>query len=76
MTSDIIEVDARGLDCPMPLLLAKRALNGMASGKTLRLQATDSASQRDFQVFAKQTGHRLVSAQELDGVYTFIIEKC
>lgn len=72
---EIIEVDATGMDCPMPLLLAKRALNGMSAGQQLRLRATDSASQRDFAVFAQQTGHRLLLAQENAGEYVFLIEK-
>lgn len=69
------QVDARGLDCPMPLLLAKRALNAMEAGQQLRLQATDSASQRDFEIFAQQTGHALLASEELDGVFTFLIKK-
>ncbi len=52
----VTEVDARGLDCPMPLLKAKRALNAMNSGEQLRVLATDSGSQRDFRVFAEQSG--------------------
>jgi TusA-related sulfurtransferase len=75
MTTPSIEVDATGLDCPMPLLLAKRALNGMTAGQTLTLRATDSASQRDFQVFTDQTGHKLLSSSEEAGVYTFLIQK-
>ena len=69
------EVDARGLDCPMPLLKAKRALNAMASGQRLRVLATDSGSQRDFRVFAEQSGHSLL-ASEVDGeVYSYLIQK-
>ena len=71
----IVELDARGLDCPMPLLKAKRALNGMATGECLRISATDQGSVRDFQVFAEQSGHRLLSSEEQDGVYTHLIEK-
>jgi TusA-related sulfurtransferase len=69
------EVDARGLLCPMPLLKAKRALNAMAEGEMLRVVATDQGSVRDFQVFSQQSGHRLVSSTEEEGVYTHVIEK-
>lgn len=71
----VIEVDARGLDCPMPLLKAKRALNALKSGEQLRILATDRGSQRDFQVFAKQSGHLLL-ASEVDGdVYRYLLQK-
>ena len=71
----ITEVDARGLDCPMPLLKAKRALNTLDSGQQLRVLATDSGSQRDFQVFAEQSGHTLL-ASEVDGdVYRYLLQK-
>ena len=63
------------MDCPMPLLLAKRALNAMEAGQQLLLRATDSTAQRDFQVFTERTGHRLLSVEEAQGVYTFLIEK-
>jgi TusA-related sulfurtransferase len=69
------EVDARGLECPMPLLKAKRALNAMSTGERLRVLATDSGSQRDFRVFAEQSGHRLLHAEESAGVYSYLIEK-
>jgi len=55
-----IEVDTRGLNCPLPVLKAKKALNGMQSGQTLRVISTDAGSVRDFQAFAKQTGNELV----------------
>ncbi len=71
----VTEVDARGLDCPMPLLKAKRALNAMESGEQLRIVATDSGSQRDFKVFAQQSGHQLLSS-EVDGdVYRYLLQK-
>jgi len=59
MTADK-ELDARGLNCPLPILKAKKALAEMTSGQTLRVVATDSGSVRDFQAFAKQTGNELV----------------
>jgi tRNA 2-thiouridine synthesizing protein A len=69
------EVDARDLQCPMPLLKAKRALNSMAVGERLRVLATDQGSVRDFQVFAEQSGHRLINSAECEGIYTHVLEK-
>jgi len=54
------ELDARGLNCPLPILKAKKALAEMQSGQTLRVLATDAGSVRDFQAFAKQTGNELL----------------
>jgi tRNA 2-thiouridine synthesizing protein A len=54
------EVDARGLNCPLPILKAKKALAEMASGELLKVVATDPGSMRDFQAFARQTGNELV----------------
>ena len=54
------ELDARGLNCPLPILKAKKALADMQSGQTLRVVATDAGSVRDFQAFAKQTGNELL----------------
>jgi TusA-related sulfurtransferase len=74
--SELIEVDATGLACPMPLLQAKRALNGMQVGQRLRVLATDRGSVRDFRVFAEQSGHRLLESDESGGVYRYLLEKC
>ncbi len=73
--AELIDVDAVGLVCPMPLLKAKRALNGMDSGQRLRVRATDQGSVRDFQVFAEQSGHQLLESTEADGIYIHILEK-
>ena len=70
-----LEVDARGLQCPMPLLLAKRALNGMSAGQQLRVIATDRGSVRDFEVFSEQSAHRLISTEEQDGIYIHLLER-
>jgi tRNA 2-thiouridine synthesizing protein A len=72
---ELVEVDATGLACPMPLLKAKRALNVMQVGQRLRVLATDQGSVRDFRVFAEQSGHLLLDSAELDGVYSYLIEK-
>jgi tRNA 2-thiouridine synthesizing protein A len=73
--SEIVELDVIGEQCPMPLLKAKRALNGMAAGQQLRVLATDKGSVRDFQVFARQSGNSLISTEQLDGVYIHVLEK-
>ena len=54
------ELDARGLNCPLPILRTKKTLNNMQSGQTLRILATDPGSVRDFQAFSKQTGNELL----------------
>lgn len=74
--TEAVELDATGLDCPMPLLKAKRALNAMSCGERLRVLATDQGSVRDFRVFAEQSGHRLLSSEEsAEGVYIHLLEK-
>ena len=72
---DCTELDTKGLRCPMPLLKAKRALNAMATGQRLRVLATDQGSVRDFRVFAEQSGHALLSSEEREGVYIYLLEK-
>ena len=56
-----VELDTRGLNCPLPILKAKKALSAMTSGQVLRVVSTDTGSLRDFSAFAKQTGHELLS---------------
>lgn len=70
-----VELDTRGLDCPLPLLKAKQALNRMASGERLQVLATDPGSQRDFRVFAEQSGHRLLQSEVRDGEFFYELEK-
>lgn len=69
------EVDARGLNCPLPILRTKKALNDMATGELLRVLATDPASQRDFQAFSRQTGNTLIEQTESEGIYTFLLRR-
>jgi len=69
------ELDVRGLDCPLPILKTKKALNTMAVGQTIRVQATDRASVLDFKAFSAQTGHELLESSETNGVYTFVLRK-
>ncbi len=61
------EIDTRGLNCPLPILKAKKALADLKSGQTLKVVSTDAGSVRDFQAFAKQTGNELVE-QTTEGV--------
>ncbi|MFO1320463.1 MAG: sulfurtransferase TusA family protein [Burkholderiales bacterium] len=69
------ELDARGLNCPLPILRTKKALNGMTSGKILRVLATDPGSVRDFQAFSKQTGNELLEFSENAGEFLFLLRK-
>lgn len=69
------EVDARGLNCPLPILRTKKTLNDMSSGQVLRILATDPAAVRDFQAFAKQTGNQLLEHGERDGAFFFLLKR-
>jgi tRNA 2-thiouridine synthesizing protein A len=69
------ELDARGLNCPLPILRAKKALNDMQSGQVLKIVATDPGSVKDFQAFAKQTGNDLLSQAEADKQFTFFLKR-
>ena len=69
------EVDARGLNCPLPILKAKKALAAMQSGQLLKVVATDTGSIRDFQAFAKQTGNELVQQDTVGGEYIHILRR-
>jgi tRNA 2-thiouridine synthesizing protein A len=69
------ELDARGLNCPLPILRAKKSLNDMQSGQVLKIVATDPGSVRDFEAFAKQTGNELLSQAEADKQFTFFLKR-
>ncbi|CAM3867446.1 sulfurtransferase TusA family protein [Parendozoicomonas haliclonae] len=69
------ELDACGLNCPMPLLKAKQALNAMAAGETLKVMATDPGSVRDFSSFADIAGHELLFSDEQQGIFTYVLRK-
>jgi tRNA 2-thiouridine synthesizing protein A len=70
------EVDARGLNCPLPILRAKKALTEIESGQVLRILATDPGSLKDFQAFAKQTGNELLQQGETaDRAFEFFIRR-
>lgn len=69
------ELDARGLNCPLPILRAKKALNGLEHGQVLRIRATDPGAVKDFDAFCKATGNELVSSEQNGGEYVFQIRK-
>ena len=69
------ELDARGLNCPLPILRAKKTLGGMTSGQVLHIIATDPGSVKDFEAFCKQTGNTLVSSGQSEGAFEFLIRK-
>ena len=69
------EIDTRGLNCPLPILKAKKALNEMHSGELLRVVATDAGSVRDFQAFARQTGNQLLQQSEQNGEFVFLLRR-
>ncbi len=69
------EVDACGLNCPLPILRAKKALADMQSGQILKVLATDPGAQRDFAAFAKQTGNQIIEVSTQDNVFTLLMRR-
>lgn len=69
------ELDARGLNCPLPILKAKKALAEMFTGELLRVVSTDPGSMRDFQAFARQTGNQLVEQAQNDGDFVHVLRR-
>jgi TusA-related sulfurtransferase len=69
------EIDTRGLNCPLPILKAKKALAELDSGQLLKVVATDTGSLRDFQAFAKQTGNELVEQQTVGSEFIHILRR-
>ena len=69
------EIDTRGLNCPLPILRAKKALADVPSGQVLKIVATDPGSVKDFETFSRQTGHTLLSHAEANGEFTFYMRK-
>ena len=69
------ELDARGMNCPLPILRARKAINGLQNGQILRVRTTDPGSVKDFDAFCKQTGNELVSSEQSGGDYVFHIRK-
>jgi tRNA 2-thiouridine synthesizing protein A len=75
MNEEVRILDVKGLNCPMPLLKAKKALNEMSSGEQLKVIATDPGSVRDFEVFCRQSGHPLLCSEESGGTFTYLLQK-
>ncbi len=69
------ELDARGLNCPLPILRTKKSLAELGSGQVLKVMATDPGSVKDMQAFAKQTGNELLSTAEAGGEFMFFLKK-
>jgi TusA-related sulfurtransferase len=69
------EIDTRGLNCPLPILRAKKALTELRSGQLLKVVATDPGSTRDFQAFAKQTGNELVEQQTVGAEFIHVLRR-
>lgn len=75
MTTFDQELDARGLNCPLPILRAKKSIAALGAGQVLRIVATDPGSVKDFEAFCKQTGNVLLSSVQSDGAFEFLIRK-
>ncbi len=73
--TEAVLVDAKGLQCPMPLLKAKKALNEMNPEELLRILATDPGSVRDFEVFSRQSGHPLLESRREGDTYIYLLRK-
>lgn len=69
------EIDTSGLNCPLPILKAKKALNAMVTGQLLKVIATDPGSWRDFEAFARQTGNELVSQEKTETSFIFCLKR-
>ena len=69
------ELDARGLNCPLPILRTKKALTDMSSGQVLRIMATDPGAVKDFQAFSRQTGNSLLASDSEDNIFVFFMKK-
>ena len=70
-----VDLDTRGLNCPLPILKAKKALSDMHSGELLRVVSTDAGSVRDFQAFAKQTGNELVEQETIGQDFFHVLRR-
>jgi len=74
MDSDV-QLDAKGLNCPLPILKAKKTLKGMDSGQVLEILSTDPGSVADFDSFCRTTGNELLDSSQGDGLFTYYIKK-
>ncbi|MBC8269577.1 MAG: sulfurtransferase TusA family protein [Rhodospirillaceae bacterium] len=68
-------LDTKGMNCPLPILKAKKAIKGLDDGETLQVLSTDPGSVKDFEAFCRSTGNSLLESSEADGVFTYMIKK-
>ena len=68
-------LDTKGLNCPLPILKAKKAISQMETGQILEVQSTDPGSVMDFEALCRQTGHQLLESNQENGIYVFLLEK-
>lgn len=69
------EIDARGLNCPLPILRTKKALAELGSGQILRVLSTDVGSMKDFEIFSRQTGNTLLETTQVEQTFIFLIQR-
>ena len=69
------EIDTSGLNCPLPILKAKKALTELQSGQTLKVISTDPGSWRDFEAFARQTGNALLSQEKTEANFVYVLQR-
>ena len=70
-----MELDARGLNCPLPILRAKKSIAQLSAGQVLKITATDPGSVKDFEAFCKQTGNELLESNDVSGEFVFLLKK-
>ena len=75
MSNFDLELDARGLNCPLPILRAKKSIQQLTTGQVLRVVSTDPGSVKDFEAFCRQTGNELLASNQDSGEYQFDIRK-
>ena len=73
MADDVL--DAKGLNCPLPILKAKKALKALSNGQVLEILATDPGAIKDFEAFCRATGNKLLSSEQDGNIYKFLIER-
>ena len=68
-------LDTKGLNCPLPILKAKKAISQMDTGQTLEVHSTDPGAVMDFEALSRQTGHQLLESRQEEGIYVFLLQK-
>ena len=75
MSEPDVVVDAKGLNCPLPILRARKGLSDVPTGGTMQVLATDPGAVKDFEAFCRQTGNELVESKQDNGVFVFLIKR-